>query len=237
MNAIFKSLLLLGALFSANAAQADTIKILTEEHPPLNMKDGDKITGTATDIVRELMKRANVTYTLDLVPWERGYETTLNQDNYALYSTTRTPAREPLFKWVGPLAQNDWVLVGKKSKNIKINTIEDARKYVIGGYTGDAKASYLEHELHFKVALADNEDQNLRKVISDRIDLWVTGDAQFRYATKQAGITDLESVFNFRKVGMYLAFNKDTPDALIQKLNATLEDMHKDGTFDKLSAQ
>ena len=36
---------------------------------------------------------------------------------------------------------------------------------------------------------------------------------------------------------MSLAFNKDTPDELIDKLNATVEAMRKEGVIDALTAK
>jgi len=47
----------------------------------------------------------------------------------------------------------------------------------------------------------------------------------------------IESVLNVKKADLYLAFNHEASDELIKKLNDTLEEMKKDGTFDKLSAQ
>ena len=80
---------------------------MTEDYPPFNMQgEGGKIVGLSTEVVEELFKRAGVEYKLTLMPWKRAYEDTLGTPNTALYSTTRTPEREALFKWVGPLVNN-----------------------------------------------------------------------------------------------------------------------------------
>ncbi|BBQ54171.1 hypothetical protein WP2S18C03_32520 [Aeromonas veronii] len=97
-----------GALFSVSsvlalgAAQAAPLNVMTEDYPPFNMQgEGGKIVGLSTEVVEELFKRAGVEYKITLMPWKRAYEDTLSTPNTALYSTTRTPERETLFKWVG----------------------------------------------------------------------------------------------------------------------------------------
>ena len=81
--------------------------------------------------MKELLKREKIEFTLEVFPWARGYKMALNEPNTALYSTTRTPERETLFKWVGPLASNDWVMFGKKGTKIKLNNLEDAKNTLL----------------------------------------------------------------------------------------------------------
>ena len=69
---------------AAPATSLDNFKltILTENYPPFNMSIADKnfardnqIDGIATDIVREMMKRAKVEYTMTLrFPWSKVYD-------------------------------------------------------------------------------------------------------------------------------------------------------------------
>jgi polar amino acid transport system substrate-binding protein len=73
------SLLLAGAARAAEKTDTDLV-LLTENFPPYNMaKNGknfaqeDNINGIAVDIVREMFKRAQITYSLTLrFPWATG---------------------------------------------------------------------------------------------------------------------------------------------------------------------
>lgn len=96
---------------------------------------GGKIVGLSTEVVEELFKRAGVEYKLTLMPWKRAYEDTLGTPNTALYSTTRTPEREALFKWVGPLVNNNWVFFSSSTANITVKSLEDAKQYSVGAIT------------------------------------------------------------------------------------------------------
>ena len=125
-------------------AHAQTIHLKTENYPPFNMVGaGDSIIGISTEIVETLFKRAGVDYTLELLPWQRAFSLALNEQDNAVFSTTRTAQREEKFKWVGPLVKNNWVFLAKKSRNISVQNLEEGKDYRVGGYQGDATALYL----------------------------------------------------------------------------------------------
>lgn len=155
--------------------KADRVILLTENYPPFNMSvndknfaRGDNIDGLSTDIVRELFKRANVKYRLSLrFPWSRIYKLTLQKRNYGLFSTTRTEARENLFKWVGPLVVNEWVFLTLSNKQIRLKKLNDARKYRVGGYKGDAIANYLEDQ-GFNLLASFRDNENVKKLVNNK---------------------------------------------------------------------
>ena len=154
-----KASLLFGLLFSACAAQAELpadykVVLLTENFPPFNMAVDDKnyarddgIDGISAEIVREMFKRAGINYTLTLrFPWDRLYRLTLDKPNYGLFSTTFTAERQPLFKWVGPLAKTGWVLLAAPGNNVTVSSLKDAAQYQIGAYKNDAVSQHLESQ-------------------------------------------------------------------------------------------
>ena len=223
---------------SCSAAFAAPLEVLTEDYPPFNMQgDGNQISGLSTEIVEELFKRAGVEYKITLLPWKRAYEQTQSTANTALYSTTRTPEREALFKWVGPLVSNNWVFCAKPDSTLSITSLEQAKQYSVGGYNGDAAAEYLAAQGFAKLQLASNDRANAKKLDAGRIELWATGEYLGPYLANLEKAPAPKAVFTFRETQMSLAFNKDTPDELIDKLNATLEAMRKDGVIDALNAK
>ncbi|MGK0290222.1 MAG: polar amino acid transport system substrate-binding protein [bacterium] len=217
-----------------------TLHLTTENYPPFNLSaDASdsakeaKITGISTKIVQELFRRTKTSYTLKLYPWQRAYWLAQNKQNYGVFSTTRTPAREKLFKWVGPLVENDWAFFAKKEKKIKLRSLEDAKKYRVGGYEGDALALYLKSE-GFKLNLAIADHYNALLIFKDRIDIWATGRRSGPYLAKQEGVRGLEEVFIFKKTVMYIAFNKSVSNTIIDTLNKALQKMRNDGTIEAI---
>ena len=224
--------------FTSLSALSEPLEVLTEDYPPFNMMaEGNKISGLSTEIVEELFKRAGVQYSLKSLPWKRAYEQTLNSPNTALYSTTRTPEREALFKWVGPLVSNNWVFFAKSDSTLKVTSLDDAKQYSVGGYYGDAVAEYLAAQGFAKLQLAPNDRSNAKKLDAGRIQLWATGEYLGPYLAALEKAAPPKVIYTFRETQMSLAFNKNAPDELIKKLNDTLEVMRKEGVIDALNSK
>ena len=235
--------LLLGATL-AHAQAPDKINLLTENFPPYNMADDGKnfardehITGIAADIVREMFKRAGIDYTLTLrFPWERIYGMALEQPNYGVFVTARLPEREELFKWVGPIGPDDWVLLARGDSPINLTSLDQARQYNIGAYKGDAIAEHLDGQgLQPQLALRDQE--NVKKLIDGKIDLWATGDPAGRCLARQDGVPGLKRVLRFDSAELYLALNKQVADETVQKLQKALDQMRSEGVIDEINAR
>ncbi len=232
-------------LLLASAAQAETdssdysVVLLTENFPPYNMAingknfaQEDSIDGIAVDIVKEMFKRAGVQYSLTLrFPWDRIYKLALEKPGYGVFVTARLPERESQFKWVGPIGPDDWVLLAKADSTISLNNLDEAKKYRVGAYKGDAMADYLA-EHGFEPVLALRDQENAGKLQDGSIDLWASGDPAGRYLAKQVGVTGLKTVLRFNSDQLFLALNRETPDAVVQKLQAALDKMRAEGFVD-----
>ena len=237
------SLLFISGAHAAESPDTDLV-LLTENFPPYNMAkngknfaQGENINGIAVDIVREMFKRADITYSLTLrFPWERIYKLTLEKPGYGVFVMARLPDREKLFKWVGPIGPDDWIMLAKADSKITLETLNDARKYKIGAYKGDAIAETLAKQgLNPIVVLRDQD--NAKKLVNGQIDLWATGDPAGRYLARQEGVNGLKTVLRFNSAELYLALNKDVPDETVAKLQAALDQMRKEGRVDEIMAQ
>jgi len=233
---LFAWLSVLILLLAGQPAAAEPYTLTTENYPPYNMEDHDgNITGVSTDIVTELFRRAELEFEIELLPWQRAYHSALVKSQHGVFSTSRTSERETLFKWVGPLIRNHWVLLAKPEIAKQLNSLEDARNFRIGGYRGDATAIFLANR-GFELDLASRDNVNALKLDSGRIDLWATGHLLGPYYANEQGVSGLVEVLTFHSVDMALAMNKDTPDELIERLNSILRQMREDGTIDSIQA-
>lgn len=237
------SVLLLNTVRAENSPDTDLV-LLTENFPPYNMAkngknfaQGENINGIATDIVREIFQRAGVTYSLTLrFPWERVYKLALENPGYGAFVMARLPDREKLFKWVGPIGPDDWILLAKADSKITLETLNDARKYKIGAYKGDAIAETLTKQGLKPVVVLRDQD-NAKKLVSGQIDLWATGDPAGRYLARQEGVTGLKTVLRFNSAELYLALNKDVSDDVAARLQDALDQLRKEGVVDEIMAR
>lgn len=245
---MFKRLVLVFAgvlLFAGSVRAADTsLVLLTENFPPYNMaKNGknfaqdENIHGIAVDIVREMFKRADISYSLTLrFPWERIYKLALENPGYGVFVMARLPEREKRFKWVGPIGPDDWIMLAKADSKIALDSLEQARQYKIGAYKGDAIAETLTKQGLKPIVVLRDQD-NARKLVNGQIDLWATGDPAGRYLARQEGVNDLKTVLRFNSAELYLALNKDVPDEVVARLQAALDELRKEGAVDAIMAR
>ena len=225
------------ALLAVASAQAgaQTITLTTEDYPPFNFStDGGKtMTGSATDVMNEVLKRTGIKATISLLPWERAYNDALKNKDTCVYSATRTEAREKLFKWVGPLAADSWTLFAKQDSTITAKSLDDVKKYTIAGYQGDAKTLFLK-EKGLKVEEAMNDAQNGKKLDAGRVDLWAASSSVGPWVAKSNNIK-IKPVIAFQDVQLYAACNLGMADADIAKMNDAVKAIQADGTFEKFS--
>lgn len=221
---------------SVSAAQPHLL-LTTENYPPFNMQQENTslIVGISTDIVREVMKRASVPYTMKFLPWQRAYNMALKTKNTCVFSTTITEERKPQFKWVGPLVQNDWIFFARPDSEISIDSLEDARAYRVGGYKGDATALFLESQ-GFRLDLASHDHVNPGKLEAGRFELWATGVHLGPYLARQAGV-EIRPLFTFRETVMGLACNQEVEDELVASLNRILSELRAEGVVDQILAR
>lgn len=230
---IFRACFMLCAI-GAGHSFGEPLRINTEQTPPSSMLVEGIVLGRETEKIRGLMARTATPYTIDLLPWKRAYTNALLHSDTCTYSTTRTPEREALFKWVGPTDVAEWQLWGRVGKRFNLRNLEDARNFRIGTSNGDARDVYLRSR-GFKVEAVSDDMLNFKKLMLDRIDLWAvsvrTGTTGPRVGMWQEKVVPR---LVFHRAHVYLACNTAVPTELIDRLNATLDEMRRDGTFERI---
>ncbi len=221
------------------SAPPEKFRIVTENYPPYNMSSGDNsyehkekfIQGISTDIVKEMFRRIGYGYSLKLRNWDYAYNFAQRKAYRGVYSTTFTEARKPLFKWVGPLANNEWTFFAKRSSGLNINSLEDVKPLTIGSYQGDVMSNWL-IDNGYNASELDDDTLNPQRLENGQIDLWLTDTNSGFYWSLKAGIK-VKPAFSFRKTELYLAMNPDTPDEYIDAMNEVLDKMREEGFFDR----
>lgn len=221
--------------FSSLSMAAD-FKIMTEEFPPYNYTENGKLTGLSSEVLFELAKRVGHGTEVEVLPWARAYGLIQKQDGLILYSMTRTEQRENMFKWVGPVASNKWVLFAKKGAGLTIGSLDDAKKVgKIGTYKDDAAESFLKENGFTNLDSVLDDMLNVPKLTAGRIDLWITGELQGIQKAKEKGMNDqIEKVFDVQDTQLYIAFSKNTGDDVIATWQKALDDMKADGSYDAI---
>ncbi len=216
----------------AVSGRAQQLVLTTEDYPPFNMQaqGSHEIVGISTEKVREVMRRAREPFVIKLFPWNRAFQMGRSEARTCVYSTTRTAEREALFKWVGPLVKNNWMIFARKNDNRNPRNLDELSPYTIGVYRSDAVADYLAGH-GFKTEVANYDADNPRKLIHQRFDFWATGELLGMAILRQQGLSDeIIPLFQFNQTEMYLACHLEMPQEKVDLFNRILKDMEKDGS-------
>jgi polar amino acid transport system substrate-binding protein len=218
-----------------DARRAGALYLTTELAAPSSMLDGQgQVIGISTDKVRAALARTNTPYTIALLPWKRAYAAARERPDACVFSTTRTPEREALFKWVGPIDSAQWVLMARADWAVTLRTLDDARPYRIGTYNGDARDQFLRSR-GFQVDPAPNDLTNPRKLLLGRIDLWAASLRAGSPVLAQNGWSgNIVPVLVFNRLDVFLACNPGVPDEVVARLNGAFAALEKEGAMRRI---
>ncbi|MDO9010932.1 MAG: transporter substrate-binding domain-containing protein [Gallionella sp.] len=240
---IYLILVMIGVTASGGSAYAEEpVVIAINIIPPYVFKKDGGLTGIIPEITQIVAQKAGLPYVVEVYPWARIYKMGLEDKNILLPTIYRTPEREKLFKWVGavfPLKL--WMFKLKKRSDIHIGSIEAAKAYQIGGENEDASTQYL-IRLGFiqgkNLTAFTGGKQLVQMLNSGRLDLVVAEELNFQHWAAELGLnaSDFEKAYFIEGVqaNLNLAFSQRTNDAIVEKYKKALNEIKKDGTFEKV---
>lgn len=203
--------------------------IVTEENPPYNFTDErGNITGQSTEIVLSIVNNTAGNAVIEMRPWSDGYALVQKQAGTALYSTGRIPLREELFKWVGPIGFVDEWFYAKRGSDIRITSLDDAKKIKsIAVYKDDSNHLYLMEQGFTNLDVSDNDLECIKKLVDGKVDLWLGPAEGLHFLAYRAGINpaEIEPISYVRRMDWYIAFNSQTPDTTISAWQKALDQL------------
>ncbi len=220
------------------------IEIVTEEYPPYNYsgKDG-RVIGINTEIIQAVLKEIHVSGNITVYPWKRAQKIAQNNPNILIYSMVRNPTREKFYKWVGKINKQRFNIYSK-NKNINLSNIDEAKKYIVGVYSGDIlEILFLRHGFieGKNMYVAQKNESLYQMLIKDRIQLWPIDEAAAKFLAKKNNekIGNLSIAFKIptqelSNTDLYMAFGKKTSDEIVKKFKYGLEKIIKNGTYQKI---
>ncbi|WP_063832902.1 ABC transporter substrate-binding protein [Labrenzia sp. DG1229] len=221
-----------------------SLKVMTEEYPPFNYKDGAGLSGISVEIMDEMFKRAASGHNREdiaLLPWARGYNLTLQRPGHALFSTTRTPDREDLFKWVGPFVPTVVGLTAKKSRHLQIKTVHDLADIRIGVVKDDVGQLLLRAQgvPDDRIETVLSNEQNFRKLMAGRVDAisYETKVTRWGLQMRGADLENYETVYELDRGELFLALHYQTSDKIVETLQGAFDTIVADGTHERILKQ
>lgn len=221
-------LIMIACLLFGSVAQAEDLRLVTEEYPPFSFREDGKYKGASIDQVDILMKQAGLDYTIDMMPWARALTLAEKEPMYCVFTTAHNEERDPHFKWVEPLLAGRTLLIRKAGAKIDPHTIDEAKQYLVGTQRDDFTADLLKKHGFEKLDLASDFNLTLKKLMLGRIDLMPISEDYYG-KLRNEGVR-IESTMVLSEQIYSIACNKSVPDADIAKMQAALDKLIADGT-------
>lgn len=219
-------------------SQAAALEIYTEVNPIYQYVDANgELYGVSIEIVREVQRRLGDTTKIQVMPWARAYEVVLQKPNSMLFTTIRTPEREQLFKWVGPLFTLEYAFYKKAGNPLRLNSLEDAKKVgVIGTVRNDFREQTLKRLGFTNLVPVAESPRNVKKLMLGRIDLMVEADHAIKAQLEGAGYSrdDVVRTVKFMDSDSYLAFSRGSDDQVVERWRHVLQGMSEDGSLQSI---
>lgn len=233
-----KLFLYLALLFSIKVSSSETLHVVTEEWLPYNYTNAEgQLVGRSTDKVRAVLSDAGVEYKITSYPWLRSMHLAKTQANTMIYSIYRTPEREKLFQWVCPLMApvKEYLFALKTRNDIQLNSLDDAKQYVISIVRGSVSEGYLT-DAGFKpglnLDLTSDPSSSPRKLLGGRVDLILHTEYTASERMKELGydysmlrkVIEVKEIDNRRAC---MAFSLKTDKALVKRVQSALDKYNK----------
>lgn len=222
--------------YSFTNIHAIDLKIVAEDFPPYEFEENGKATGFAVELIEALLTKTGHKGKTEILPWARAYKIALTEKNVLIHTMSRAKKREDLFKWIGPISPRViYFFKLKKRTDIQVNTLEDAKNYKIGVVNGQAVRDLLianGFEEKKNIFTVTSDDQNIKKLFKERVELIDNTDHMLRWRLKRLGLDygKVEKVFVVDdSTDYYIAFSKKTSDEIVNQFRKAFKTIKQDG--------
>jgi polar amino acid transport system substrate-binding protein len=219
-----------------------TIQLFTEVSPPFNYGTGSgserKVEGSSVDIVNEIQARTGHVNKINLSLWNDAYAVAQYLPNSAVFTTARTPERENMFQWVGPISSSRTYFYTLASSGLTIETLEQAKALLSiatpnGWFTHDF---LINNNFQNIVATSLTSMEAFDQLISGEVQALLMTDLDVKWladisAVPLSDLTQHMEALNFKD---YIAFSLSTPASTVQQWQSHLDAMKADGTFETI---
>jgi polar amino acid transport system substrate-binding protein len=221
-------------------AGAVDLQLLADENPPLSFSENGQAKGLAVEVVQEIQRRVGNTNPIEIQPWPRAYRAVSNEPNVGIFVMARTPAREELFQWMGPVSASRASLYGKRGSGIRITSLEDAKSVERIMVVRDFYTHQLLQKLGFtNLELVPKPETMVKMALNARAPVMFTSNVTLPDMLEKAGAKpgDLELLYTVTSIQTYVAFSMSTPKPIVAKWQAALDSMKRDGSYTSIYAK
>ncbi len=232
--------LIITLFFLPSMSQADALKLTTVDWQPFYGHDLPE-QGFFAAIIREAFKRAGYDIEINFQPWKRALETTQKGNYDGLLGAYYSEARSNFLNFTDVVYENEDIFLSKNKALVNYQNLSDLKDYRIGVMRGAAYSEELRKQ-GYKVVETNNEQQSLRMLCRDRLDLVLMSKMHydFLFANEPDIFSGSESLLildkPFKTYPLYVPITKKRPDSdeIVNRFNSALSELKQDGSYGEI---
>lgn len=203
------------------------MKYLTEGYYPYTFKEKGIPKGISVNILKDIFSRYDIDVPDDnfiFGKWEDVYKRTLTQNGTALSILARSPERENLFRWTGPIDKTPIVIFCLRKSADKFKNISPS-DMKIGIITDDIAATALINTGGSDIVYSSDPQELIKMLETGTIDglayaLMPGRQLINQYSSDPSSIVPVQTLKTY---DFYIAFNHNTSSQLVQSFQDTLD--------------
>lgn len=217
---------------------------VTDDYPPYTYLSQGKPAGLAIEVVNAMFEEAHVLGTIEFMPWRRAYQRGLDEPNVLVFTMSRTPEREALFKWVAPVFSTHVRLYRLTQRtDVQAPSLDAAKRYTIGTVRGYASEKLLidqGFQPGKQLEQTSSEATSALMFLNGRFDLLCSNDVVLADVLRRNGRTfaEVTPVLTLPpQFDEYMAFSRSTDDRVVEALRAALVRLKQSGRYTAITAK
>lgn len=223
-------------------ANAGPYQVVTEEWAPYNYLEGVQLTGMTTEIVRAIMNLTGDDFEVTLLPSMRASLILQTRSKTIMYSMFRTPERERLYKWVGPIAEES-IHAWQRADTPALNTLEQLMQtaHITTRHAGLLPDTLQARGFTNLDRSATENRQLYLMLLAGRTDV-IAGDTDVgvAYYSRQTGMPAgmLRQIpVELYRSQLFIAFSLDSEDTVVAAWSRALEQLRESGELERIKAR
>lgn len=212
-----------------------------QEFPPYNYRRKGRLIGADVDILNAAARRMGITMQMIPLPWPRALLALDMAEADALFQLNATPRRTRDWHMIGPLRMTRLVFCTRNASPVAdIAKVDDLRGLSVGVVRGFTYTREFDTAESFHREGSFDDATSLRKLLLNRVDLVLGGEANIRWALRQLGAGDHLRILPtaFAVQPRFVGFSRDAAGTRkARHMQQTLTAMTNEGIIDAILRQ
>lgn len=232
-------ILLLTTHFCFFAQAKEELLIVTEEWPPFNYQQDDKVSGFSTEIVHLIMNRVGE-HSIKLLPSMRSSRVLNTRPYTMMYSMFRTPEREAQYQWIGPLVEGRIFFYQRATDFREFKSIDDLKSVdkLATRHKGLIPSLLLDMGFKNLDKTATKSLQVYQKLLLGRVDVGISDvdlGVSYNLGFLNEDMSAVKKIpIEIFRSDLYIAASLDIPKQEIERWQKALQKLKDEGTYQKI---